>query len=247
MNKTKIEWADSTWNPVTGCLNGCEYCYARGIANRFGKFESSNFCKMEDLENGKFVELYAKPENPYPYLFYPTFHRYRLNEYAGKTGRTLFVGSMTDLFGDFIPDEWLGDVFNACEAAPQHRYLFLTKNPKRYVQLEQNNRLPVGRTHFYGSTVTTSDDLMFTSNFLNTFLSIEPIMGDFKGAFGGIDWVIIGAETGNRKNKVVPKREWVEKIVEECWGRDIPVFMKNSLADVWGEPLVRQFPWKEQI
>ena len=75
MLKTKIEWCDSTWNPVTGCLHGCEYCYARKIADRFG----GNFTMSRCSEHG-FLELYAKADNPYPDKFSPTFHRYRLNQ-----------------------------------------------------------------------------------------------------------------------------------------------------------------------
>lgn len=89
MNNTKIEWCDATWNPVTGCLHGCEYCYARKIANRFGR---EVLDRAEESKNGLHC-VYNKVEcNPYPYLFEPTLHRYRLDEPQRKTKpRTIFV------------------------------------------------------------------------------------------------------------------------------------------------------------
>ena len=146
MKKTKIDWADSSWNPVSGCLHGCEYCYARGIANRFGGYnidpvgESTFICeKIDGTKVAMLTHQLSKIDKsgnvhvaPYPYRFMPTFHQYRLGEPAKwTTPRTIFVCSMADLFGDWVPYEWIQKVFEACKAAPQHRYLFLTKNPDR--------------------------------------------------------------------------------------------------------------------
>ena len=149
MKKTKIDWADATWNPVTGCLHGCPYCYARGIANRFGLpyapklgdpgMEGAK--KYDSVEGMDTMLELTKPyekngrKQPYPMAFLPTFHRYRLDEPKRWTKpRTIFVCSMADLFGDWAPGKWIRDVFDACAEAPQHRYLFLTKNPKRYIE-----------------------------------------------------------------------------------------------------------------
>ena len=140
MNDTKIEWCDMTWNPVTGCLHGCEYCYAKKVAHRFdGKvFDTS------PLPGGLHVLEDRPPWPPYPYGFAPTFHRYRLGDPASKTkGKTIFVCSMADLFGSWVPTKWIVDVLDACLAAPQHRYLFLTKNPKRYLELDEMALLPL--------------------------------------------------------------------------------------------------------
>ena len=81
----------------------------------------------------------------------------------------------------------------------------------------------------------------------NKFVSIEPLLEDlelrrFSRFFLCVDWVIIGAETGRRKNKVVPERKWIEDIVNECRKKNIPVFMKSSLSEIWGEPLIQEFP-----
>lgn len=245
MNKTKIDWCDSTWNPVTGCLHGCEYCYARGIADRFEGTDSEIFNEE--------YRLYAKHEldkplmlsgrkAPYPYGFAPTFHRYRLNDYISKKGRNIFVCSMADLFGEWVPDNWIKEVFAACEKAPQHNYLFLTKNPGRYEKI-LNKYMP-GNMWFGWTQTGPSEGINFvTHHSVKTFISIEPLLRPFERLYiSGIEWAIIGAETGRRKAKVVPKREWIEQIVDDCRKSDIPVFMKSSLAEIWCEPLIQEFP-----
>ena len=240
MDKTKIDWCDSTWNPVTGCLHGCEYCYARGIANRFG------FGAYEpDINERVLLEpaISGRKKVPYPFNFEPTFHKYRLNEYQNKKGRNIFVCSMADLFGEWVPDEWIEEVFAACENAPQHNYLFLTKNPKRYEKL-LDRYMPPNMWFGWSQTGPMGNKCDFTTHHsVKTFISIEPLLEPFeKFHIKGIDWVIIGAETGRRKNKVVPERKWIENIVNECGKYDIPVFMKSSLIDIWGEPLIQDFP-----
>lgn len=236
MNKTKIDWCDSTWNPVTGCFNDCEYCYARNIAERFGG--SQKYANIYDLaepirgEDGK-----AKA---YPYSFSPTFHRYRLNDYIDKKGRNIFVCSMADLFSSWVPDAWIEEVFKACEKAPQHNYLFLTKNQTRYEELYKKGIIKTNKNMWYGFTCTKNDDCRPFYLPGNVFVSIEPILERI--FIPEPDWVIVGAETGRRKGKVIPKREWIERIVEDCREYDIPLFMKSSLADIWNEPLIQEFP-----
>ena len=243
MEKTKIDWCDSTWNPVTGCLHGCEYCYARGIANRFGDFERIDGINIRQINNGSAfdgVEVIKKCKTPYPEKFTPTLHRYRLQDYKDKSGRNIFVCSMGDLFGYFIPDEWIEEVFKACDNAPQHNYLFLTKNPFRYELLHQKGILRKRDNMWYGySTPKNGCDYWYDSQY-NTFESMEPLLEMV--AVPHSKWTIIGAETGRRKGKVVPDRKWVEHIVYKCREGNIPVFMKSSLAKIWGEPLIQEFP-----
>lgn len=250
MDKTKIEWCNSTWNPVTGCLHGCEYCYARRITNRFGKElpDRSGYS-----ENGLHCLDSRIDDNPYPYLFEPTLHGYRLGDPANWTKpRTIFVGSMADLFGVWVPDEWIEEVFKTCETAPQHRYLFLTKNPNRYIELSKKGLLPQSDNMWFGYSATKQKELWEFNHadecpVINLFVSIEPMLEPIKAAFSThcpADWVIIGAETGNRKNKVIPKREWIEQITMECEYSGIPIFMKNSLIPIVGkENMRREFPW----
>ena len=250
MDKTKIDWADSTWNPVTGCLHGCEYCYAKRIARRFG--DSAAEC-------GTIRNQHIKLKNePYPYGFDPTFHRYRLERpKIWKKARNIFVCSMADLFGEWIPDEWINTVFSACMEAPQHNYLFLTKNPERYIQLAKKGMLPKSDNMFYGATVTQNIQLQratkaFTDlpDAFQTFFSIEPILEDvalnetWKEAILQTDWIIIGAQTGREKEKVIPKIDWIERIRFQCAHYDIPLFMKSGLAGIYPVPLIQEFPDK---
>lgn len=266
--KTKIDWCDSTWNPVTGCLHGCAYCYARRIAERFGAreiYDPECQCQRHLIERGmlagtgKPLELDYPWEQKnkdgsitnaaYPFGFEPTFHRYRLDEpKRWKKPRTIFVCSMADLFGDWVPDEWIEQVFEACEAAPQHRYLFLTKNPKRYVDLYRNGILRVRDSFWYGSTITGANEPFFFSRMPDdnphTFCSIEPIIEPVGTMQEMSDWVIVGAETGNRKGKVAPCKEWIDEIAAECKRRGKPLFMKDSLHDLMGDDFKQEFPWE---
>lgn len=274
MNKTKIDWADSTWNPVTGCLHGCEYCYARRIAVRFGKHMMPIFPEYAILNEPirEVRGICAGKVLHYPFGFAPTFHRYKLNEPRHwKKPRTIFVCSMADLFGDWVPDEWIKEVFHACEAAPQHRYLFLTKNPKRLVRManahlisewnaehqkQHKNTaeyagvlpLPVHDNWWFGCTLDNANAMRFQGNFTwNTFTSIEPLteyMNMGLGSFGSDRWTIIGAETGNRKGKVIPRREWVENILEAASITGMKVFMKESLRELMGDDFRQEFPWE---
>ena len=131
------------------------------IANRFGtKNQCHNFYgghpigKIHELEEPAVVTETGK-KSPYPFDFEPTFHKYRLNEYQNKKGRNIFVCSMADLFGDWVPDEWIEEVFKACHDATQHNYLFLTKNPERYAELG----MPCDNYLWYGTSVCKKDDI----------------------------------------------------------------------------------------
>ncbi len=257
MNKTKIEWCDSTWNPVTGCFHGCEYCYARGIAERFKPFdlphltEKGIYERLNELDTPIITACKDGKDRvcAYPYGFEPTLHRYRLGEYEKKKGRTIFVCSMADLFGSWVPDSWIEEVFAACEKAPQHKYLFLTKNPQRYIDLARAGKLPAKDNMWYGTTATTPDEQFFWGGAWHTFVSIEPILRDFNvkggGDFGDLtQWIIVGAETGNRKNKVIPEKSWIGAIIKASADKNISLFMKNSLIPIVGEEnMFRELPW----
>lgn len=257
MNKTKIEWADSTWNPVTGCYHDCPYCYARKTATRFAGCDvapaGKTVAKVISLhERLKVTTKGGVSHNAaYPFGFTPTLHEYRLNDPLTRGfGETIFVCSMADLFGEWVPDEWIETVFDACKAATGHRYLFLTKNPARYIKLAQDGKLPKGEAFWYGSTTTGPHMEAFWAEGYNSFISIEPLLERFgtpdgSGSPSTADWAIIGAETGNRKDKVIPKREWVKEIVDTFHAAGKPVFMKDSLVDIVGENrMVREFPWE---
>ena len=259
MDGTKIDWADASWNPVTGCLHGCEYCYARKIAERFGSKQMPIFADNPVLhEPVRCTDTYAYMRDagistgkiqPYPFDFLPTFHRYKLDEpQRWKKPRNIFVCSMADLFGDWVADEWIQEVFAACRAAPQHRYIFLTKNPTRYCKIANAGWLPGDKNFWYGSTITRKGDSFFAGSVhWNAFVSIEPLLEPLDvgiGSFGSAKWVIVGAETGNRKDRVTPEREWIESIVGAAQLTQTPVFMKESLRDLMGADFQQEFPWE---
>ena len=284
MRKTKIDWADSTWNPVTGCLHGCEYCYARRIAERFGSKQKPESIERSVLDAPmrctdqylymRIAGIHAGKALPYPFDFFPTFHRYKLDEpQKWKKPRTIFVCSMADLFGDWVPAEWIQEVFDACEATPQHRYIFLTKNPGRLAKManahnvrQWNERhpdklhpntdeyvgipcLPRHDNWWFGSSLDNADARRFDGGFhWNTFTSIEPLMEHMQmgiGSFGSDRWTIIGAETGKRKNKVTPERAWIDNILEAAAFTGVKVFMKESLRELMGADFRQEFPWEE--
>ena len=243
--KTKIDWADATWNPVTGCLHGCEYCYARRIAERFGSNLMPIFTNYPVLDEPvRSVGFDGEKIQPYPFDFTPTFHRYKLDTpHHWKKPRNIFVCSMADLFGEWVPDEWIRDVFEACEAAPQHRYLFLTKNPSRYSRLYKEGKLPHLIDCWWGASTPRMDDSYNIG--YKTFASIEPIYEDFSSAEAPLcGWVIIGAETGNRKGKIVPRKEWISTFAKKCEYDGVPVFMKESLRELMGSDFRQEFPWE---
>lgn len=278
-SKTKIDWCDATWNPVTGCLNGCEYCYARRIAERFRAreiYDPDCQCQRKLIERGMLIGI-GKPieldypleqknkdgsitNASYPFGFEPTFHRYWLDEpRRWKKPRTIFVCSMADLFGEWVPDKWIEQVFRACEAAPQHRYLFLTKNPQRFKFLRENGiKLPKGcwigtsvskdkeeYDQYTGRTRYISDNWDTNANW---FVSVEPILERMSRNsienLTAMNWVIVGAETGTRKEKIVPQKEWIDEIADECKRCRVPIFMKESLRGLMGADFRQELPWE---
>lgn len=274
MNNTRIDWCDSTWNPVTGCKGGCDYCYARSIANRFGGWTTGgvkttqNFFSdppvldsplLLERKSGKVVKA------PYPFAFTPTFHRYRLEEPLKKQeGQNIFVGSMSDLFGRWVPTKWIVEVLDICRKAHQHNYLFLTKFPERYVELDHLALLPHEENFWYGATITNAKQMKRAADSIGqlrqevrSFFSMEPLMEDvarseawemsYNGAYA--NWIIIGAMTGPGSESQQPCREWVERIVDDAKNElspfyPIPVFMKDNLRKVWGRDLIQEFPEK---
>ncbi|WP_084078519.1 DUF5131 family protein [Desulfitobacterium chlororespirans] len=259
MNKSKIDWTDYTWNPVTGCYHTCPYCYARRQSARFAGDVRLNLadprCERYQGQEGFYIlhePFITRNERSisYPFGFAPTLHEYRF-DWPGKVknGANIFVGSMTDLFGYWVPDEWIQLVFTACERFPQHNYLFLTKNPKRYSALARARKLPSADNFWYGTTLTHEGDDVYTPVGINTFLSIEPLLepisftvsGDLSFKFSS-PWVIVGAETGRREGKVVPEKAWIRDIVNHCREVGTPVFMKESLRELMGEEFLQEFP-----
>lgn len=255
MNRSKIDWCDFSWNPISGCLYDCPYCYANKQAKRFCGDVRLNK-NSHQLQHESNLWILEKPfyniNNkviPMPVGFEPTLHLYRLTmPQEKKLPSNIFVGSMADIFGEWVPDEWIKLVLDACESAPWHRYLFLTKNPQRYNDLLDSGILIPKSNYWFGITRTGKDSEreQITVNHGNTFLSIEPLLAPLPvNTLNTIKlwrWVIIGAESGNRRNKIIPEREWIESIVEACKADNIPVFMKSSIKELMGEKFIQEYP-----
>ncbi len=217
MNRTKIEYVDFTWNPVTGCRRGCSYCYARRMAQRL---------------KGR----YGYPaDDP----FRPTMHIEKLTEpcVLRKPSR-LFVCSQAELFTEG-QDEWVKAVFRTVRLASWHTYLFLTKN---YEQLPRWNPWP--ENAWVGASATSTGEFIVAhKNLIRVnarikFVSFEPLreriaFSQYALAVelsGVVDWVILGAMTGPKAKQNAPHLEWVHEIVEAADKAGIPVFEKDNLA-----------------
>lgn len=260
MNKTKIEWVKNpdgtqgfTWNPITGCLNGCEYCYARRLANTRLKdvyLANRNIAPLLPLNQGGELYGYEKP-------FYPRFweDNYRKGAYelsVSTKARGVFVCSMSDLFGIGVPEEWTWKVlYEIAHSSHRNRYYLLTKQPQNLAKFS-----PFPDNCWVGATVTDQD--MFDESMLHLtsirarkkYISFEPLLdpiipgtwispdgelhyrdsmpGDaWNDWFLHIDWIIIGSQTKPYKP---PKIEWVDEIVKAADQAGIPVFLKNNLT-----------------
>jgi len=235
-----VQWAWWTWNPVTGCLHGCKYCYAREMAHL-----------------PTFKAAYPTGFNPLlrvDRLDAPVNHKFPA-ETAEPEAKRVFVCSMADLFGAWVPDEWIEKVFNAIAEAPEFEYLFLTKNPQRYLEINMPNNAWAG---------TTVDSFSIAGKRLNAlraiksncikWVSFEPLLEPMESIdFNGIDWVVIGARSGTLQpdgKKVpgfAPPFEWVADIVTQAKGAECAVYMKANLlgktSDQWpGMKLVQETP-----
>lgn len=213
MNKTKIEWCDFSWNPVTGCLHGCPYCYARGIARRFGK--------TEPAQN-----------------FEPEFREDRLNQpLRMRKAKRIFVCSMADLMGGWVPAKWIQRVISVVEQAPHHTFQFLTKNPRRYGEFSWPRNAWLGVTTVNQAAMISAYEPMAKIRPNITFVSVEPMLGPVRLGGWRPDWVIIGAQTGHGRKQ--PEQAWVQDLTDDARSCELPVFYKSNL--VWPDP-PREFP-----
>lgn len=249
---SKIEWCDATWNPVWGCKTNCPYCYAKKIAARFFKKialreVSYRFNKGWHLSDPHGFDCNDNKENIYKELsnFKPTWLESNFNKSFPKKPKRIFVNSMSDIA--YWNPEWIEKVLDKIHDNFHHTFIFLTKFPEIYTNIFFPKNCWLGITVTKNDTLKLHDfyfpfhSIKHHKNKNKTFLSIEPIQGkiDIKNIHTGrTDWIIIGAETGNRKNKITPEPEWIESFRD----LDIPIFMKNNLRPIIGDNLKQEFP-----
>lgn len=204
-----IEWAKRTWNPVTGCKHDCSFCYARDIANRFtGHFEP-------ELHESR---LAAPKNTPLP----------KSDE---NGNRNVFVCSMADLFGAWVDPEWIAKVLGAVRESPEWNYIFLTKNPKRLLEVEWPDNAWVGTTVDVQSRVKPAQKAFRGLEAKVRFLSVEPMRE--KLVFGDLsmfDWVIIGGQSKTTGEPAMqPEWEWVESLMVEARKFGCKIYFKPNL------------------
>ena len=212
LNKTGIEWTDYTWNPVTGCLHNCPYCYARKLHMRF--------------RGGDFT---------------PQYHPERLDDPCLKAKpSTIFVGSMTDLGGEWTKPEWMENILRIVDYCPDHTFQFLTKNPRNIKKWFTKSRKNVwiGASVENGSHGDRVEAIRSITTVPVRFLSFEPLQGPCDYDLIGIDWILIGAQTNPLR---LPDPVWVEKIIGLTRKSGTRVFMKNNLVKL-DLPMIQEYP-----
>ena len=229
MARTKIDWADETWNPVWGCTYGCSFCYARKLAQRFSK----QVAQWNDVDEKALKE------------FKPTF--LPKNFWRKLTGRVIFVNSMSDLSDwKFM---WFQQVLSRIKEMPDKIFLFLTKRPNEVWQyFYVSSDIP--ENCWFGVSATTGKELVervkelseFKHEFHdNLFASFEPMLGPFKAdkSLLSLKWIIFGAQTNPKK---LPKAKDLLEATQWFKENDVPVFHKENLAEV-GIELLKEFPF----
>lgn len=228
MNKTKIEWADYTWNPITGCSKisaGCQNCYAHAIANRFN--------------DGDFTVK---------------FHPERLNEPKKiKKSSRVFICSMSDFFHDEVKAEWQEQILKVVKDCPQHTFYILTKRPYNMASCVGVDDIP---NLWLGVSVenqaTANDrilDLMNQTHFFKrSFISIEPMLEaiDLPECAKDLKWIICGAETGAGKRPF--HQVWGHCIQGFARRNNIPFFFKkNEEGELYlAGDIYREFPEEQR-
>jgi protein gp37 len=210
---SKIEWTECTWNPVTGCTkisSGCRNCYAERMAKRLCAMGQPNY------RNG----------------FRPTVHSRMLEvPLHWRQPRMVFVNSMSDVFHEDVPFDFILRIFDVMRRASQHRFQVLTKRSERLVELSPKLLWP-GNV-WMGVTVENSDSTVRIDHLRRTgaavkFLSCEPLLSPIPDInLDGIDWVIVGGESGPGARPMRP--EWVTDIRDQCLAAGVAFFFKQ-----WG-------------
>lgn len=222
-----VDWAWWTWNPVTGCLHDCPYCYARDIANRF-----------------------------YPQKFVPTFHEDRLTapkntpvpDSPDERSRRVFTCSMADLFGNWVPQEWIDAVFEAVRDNAQWEYLMLTKFPQRLASIEWPDNVWVGTTVDRQYRVEIAEKAFRGVKAGVKWLSCEPLLEPLKfTSLEMFDLVVIGgASKSSQTEEFWPPLEWVIDLHNQARAAGCAIYYKEN-AISGATPRPKEYPFRGEI
>ena len=214
--KSSIEWTEATWNPVTGCTKispGCKHCYAERLSLRLQAMGQRNYANGFDL----------------------TLHERMLEKpLSWKKPQLIFVNSMSDLFHDEVPVEFILQVFDMMERASWHRFQVLTKRSERLLEL--NDQVDWPDNVWLGVSVENQDytfriDHLRGTDAATKFLSLEPLLGPLSGLnLDKINWVIVGGESGPGARLM--QEEWVIQIRDQCNVAEVPLFVKQ-MGESW--------------
>lgn len=196
----KIDWTDYTWNPISGCLHRCPYCYMLRMEKRF------------------------------PGIMAPAFKTHCLADpHRLKKPSRIFVSSSGDMWGEWVERGHIQAVLESCEQAPRHTFQFLTKNPRRYMEFPQIDNAWYGttcdgteRTKFNISDLVRSVHRCHSIR----FVSFEPLLAPISPDLFGISWIIIGANSNPGAKK--PPVEWAYHLISLAEEKGISVFVKNN-------------------
>lgn len=223
-SQSTIEWTESTWNPVSGCSvlsDGCTNCYAMRLARRLELMGQQNYAGLTRISGGR-----AKWTG-----------RINLNRNvlgaprSWRKGRLIFVNSMSDLFHDAVPTEFIEDVFAVMRDCPQHTFQILTKRPERVAKLA--SKLPWAGNIWMGTSVENQGVTERIEHLAEIpaavrFLSLEPLLGPLeKLRLSSIDWVIAGGESGPSARPM--DASWVRSIRDQCIASNVAFHFKQ-----WG-------------
>ena len=221
-DRSRIEWTDATWNPVTGCDRvsaGCDNCYALTLAKRLKAMGAEKYQQDGD------------PRTSGP-GFAVTIHPSVLGQpRRWRSARTVFVNSMSDLFHAKVPTAFIRDVFDVMVATPQHTYQVLTKRPLRAARIA--GQLPWPANVWLGASVENMEVAHRVDHLRRVpaavrFLSCEPLLAPLDGLdLTGIDWVIAGGESGPGARPMHP--DWVRGLRDQCRAAGVPLCFKQ-----WG-------------
>ena len=212
-NSELVEWAQYTWNPITGCLHNCIYCYAREIAER--------------LYTQQFVPTLI-PER----LAMPANTPISPDAETDVRWRNVFTGSMADLFGRWVPQGWIDAVFTAMQQAPQWNFLVLTKFPKRMAELEWPQNVWAGTSIDNQARVPAAEEAFANVRAGVRWLSLEPMLTPLKfKRLDLFDWIVIGAQKRTKfAPEFQPQWEWIEDVLWQAREAGCNVYFKDNLT-----------------